>query len=133
MIVCDFMRTNICVPVYLQFQIFFQLVNDTPSSLFSCVAVTASGNQKNSNDYFLYEDPTASVTCFFSLPGNFTQIDALLSFLFSMTDWYSFSYFFFPRETVIFSSPFCISPLSSASQNFQRSFSGELHAVLLVC
>lgn len=66
------------------FTIFDFLVSYTPSSLFSCVAVTASGKQKQ-QWLFLYEDPIASIIMLF-LTWQF--YDASLSFLFSIFDWY---------------------------------------------
>lgn len=85
------------------FTIFDFLVSYTQSSLFSCVAVTASGKQKQ-QWLFLYEDPIASVICF-SLPGNFTTLHSLSYSLFSIGT--RFLFFLHGKQ---FSSPFYISP-----------------------
>lgn len=110
-IVCDFYMYEYTYQYIYDFR--FCLVSYTPSSLFSCVAVNASGKSKDSNDYFWYEDPIRFGYIRFSLPGNFTQIGALLSFLIStffliVTRFLYF--FFFSREAVSFSSPFLYFP-----------------------
>lgn len=85
-IVCDFICTNIRISIFTILDFCF-LVSYTPSSLFSCVAVS---QRQAKTAIIIFGTKTRSLRLRFSLPGNFTQIDALLSFLFSIFDRFRF-------------------------------------------
>lgn len=90
-IVSDFICTNIHISIFTILDFF--LVSYTPSSLFSCVAVTASGKAKTA--MIIFGTKTRSLRLYaFPYLAILRKLNALLSFLFSIFDWYSFSLFF---------------------------------------
>jgi len=115
-IFCDFICTNNTYQYIYNFRFFFFLVSYTSSSLFSCVAVSASGKQKQQwlflvrrLDRFGYAFPYLAILC--------KLTNTLLFFLFSIFDWYSFSFFYGSYN--FFSSPFYIFPeFLRFSENF---------------